>query len=130
MLKTTIVTITTTLTAVTLAGHLFLNPVLGMFGLAATSVETLTKLQASQKIVDTMKARHTGKQNRVTNRFVKRSGKRGASTALAAATVGTVAVAAVMTSMENPITATRKELCRRMPTCSMEPMSSTTSSSA
>ena len=100
MFKTILITFTTTAGALALAANLFLNSILGILGLAATSVETLSRLQASQKIVDTMKARHIRKNNRVTKRFVKSSGKRVASTALAAATVGSVAVAAVMTSIE------------------------------
>ena len=40
------------------------------------------------------------KKSRITKRFVKRSGKRVASGALAAATVGTVAVVAAMTTIE------------------------------
>ena len=65
MLKTIIITIIATLTVATLAAYLSLNTVLGVFGLAATSVEILSKLQASQKIVDTMKARHARKHKRI-----------------------------------------------------------------
>ena len=100
MFKTILITITTTLTATTLAAYLFLNTILGMFGLAATSAGTLATLQASQRVVEKMKARHARKQTRITKRFVKRSGRRVASTALAAAIVGTVAVVAAMTTIE------------------------------
>jgi len=99
MLKTILITFTTTAGALALAANLFLNTILGVFGLAATSVETLNNLRTSQGIIEAMKQRHTRKKNRKTKRFVKRSGRRVASTALAAATVGTVALAAVMTSM-------------------------------
>jgi hypothetical protein len=61
--------------ALILSAHLFLNSILGMFGLAATSVGALATLQASQRIVDTMKARHARKQTRITKRFIKRSGR-------------------------------------------------------
>ncbi|MGB5198417.1 MAG: hypothetical protein WBN68_11080 [Sedimenticolaceae bacterium] len=100
MFKTIFLTFSLTLTAVGLAASLFLNSILGLFGLAATSVGTLSSLQASQQIVEKMKQRHLRKKARVSKRFVKRSGKRVASAALAAATVGTVAVAVAMTSME------------------------------
>ena len=100
MLKTILITFSVTAGTLALAAHLFLNSLLGIFGLAATSVETLVQLQASQRIVEIMKARHLRKKNRITKRFVKRSGRRVASTALAAVTMGTFAVAGVMTSME------------------------------
>jgi cobalamin biosynthesis protein CobD/CbiB len=100
MLKTIFITITATLTVVTLAAHLFLNSILGMFGLVATSVETLSKLQASHEVVQKMKSRQLRKQKRISKRFVKRSGKRVASGALAAVTVGAVAAVAAMTTIE------------------------------
>ena len=100
MFKTIFLTFSLTLTAVGLAASLFLNSILGVFGLAATSVGTLSGLQASQQIVEKMKQRHLRKKARVSKRFAKRSGKRVASAALAAATVGTVAVAVAMTSIE------------------------------
>jgi hypothetical protein len=89
-----------TLAAVSLAASLFLNSILGIFGLAATSVETLTKLRNSQQVLEKVKQHHATKKTRVANRLTKRSTKRVASTALAAATVGTVAVAIVMTGLE------------------------------
>ena len=100
MLKTIFITITTTLAAVALAANLFLNSLLGAFNLAVIPVATLAQLQASQRIVDAMKARHFRKKALVSKRFIKRAGKRVASTALAAATVGTIAVAAAMTTAE------------------------------
>lgn len=100
MFKTIFLTFSLTLTAVGLAASLFLNSILGVFGLAATTVGALSSLQASQQIVEKVKQRHLRKKARMSKRFVKRSGKRVASAALAAATVGTVAVAVAMTSME------------------------------
>ena len=100
MFKTILITFTTTAGALILSAHLFLNPILGMFGLAATSVEALSKLQASHQVVQKLKSRQLRKQKRISKRFVKRSGKRVASGALAAATVGTVAVVAAMTTIE------------------------------
>ena len=100
MFKTILITFTTTMGTLALAAFLFLNSILSMFGLAATSVGTLATLQASQRVVDTMKARHAQKKTRITKHFLKRSGRRMASTALAAATVGTVAVVAAMTTIE------------------------------
>lgn len=100
MFKTILTTFTTTAGALILSAHLFLSSFLGMLGLAATSVGAPATLQASQRIVDPMKARHARKQTRITKRFIKRSGRRVTSTALAAATAGTVAVVAAMTAIE------------------------------
>jgi len=63
-------------------------------------VDTLSELQASQQIVDKMKQRHKAKKRDLTKNFAKRSSKKVASTALAAATIGTVAVAVTMASLE------------------------------
>jgi len=100
MFKTILITFSATVSAITLAASLFFNSILGMFGLAATSIEALSQLQAYQRVVDTIKHRHARKKTRVTKRLVKRSGKRVAATALAAATIGTAAVAIAMTSIE------------------------------
>jgi len=99
-MKTIFLTFTTTVAALTFAASLFLSTVLGAFGLAATSVESLTKLQSSQKVVEKMKTRHKAKKLDVTKNFAKRSSKKIASTALAAATIGTVAVIVTVASIE------------------------------
>ena len=110
MFKTIFITITGTLTVVALPAYLSLTTVLGAFGLAAIPVTTLAQLQASQRIVETMKARHVRKNNRVTERFIERSNKRVASTALAAATFGTVAVAAMTAAEVSDYCDQKKEL--------------------
>jgi hypothetical protein len=56
-----LITFTTTAGFLAFATHLFLNSILDIFGLAVTSAETLTKLRASQRIVETIKERHTHK---------------------------------------------------------------------
>lgn len=99
-MKTIFLTFTTTVAALSFAASLFLNTILGAFGLAVTSVDTLTKLQSSQKVVEQMKARHQAKKRDVTKNFAKKSSKKIASTALAAATIGTVAVVVTVASIE------------------------------
>jgi len=99
-MKTIFLTFTTTVAALTFAASLFLSTVLGAFGLAATSVESLAQLQSSQKVVEKMKTRHKAKKLDVTKNFAKRSAKKIASTALAAATIGTVAVVVTVASIE------------------------------
>jgi len=100
MLKTMLITFSATASTLALAAHLFLNSILGTFGLVTTSVDTLRGLQASQQVVQQMKTRQIQKKARISKRFVKRSGKRVASGAMAAATVGAVAVIAAMTTIE------------------------------
>ena len=85
---------------VSLVATLFLNTILGAFGLAATSIETLQNLKTSQQIVQRMKTRQAQKKLKVTKRFAKRPAKRIASAAAAAATVGTIGVAVAVTALE------------------------------
>jgi len=99
-MKTIFLTFTTTVAALTFAASLFLSTVLGAFGLAVSSVESLAQLQSSQKVVEKMKTRHKAKKLDVTKNFAKRSAKKIASTALAAATIGTVAVVVTVASIE------------------------------
>jgi hypothetical protein len=99
-MRTIFLTFTTTLAAIAFAGTLFLNTILGTFGLVTTSVESLNKLKSSQLVMDKMKSRHQAKKLNVTKKLAKRSGRRVASASLAAATIGTVAVAVTMTGFE------------------------------
>ena len=87
---------------VTMVATLFLNTILGAFGLAATSIETLHNLKTSQQIVKRMKTRQAQKKLKVTKRFAKRPAKRiaSAAAAAAAATVGTIGVAVAATALE------------------------------
>lgn len=99
-MKTILLTFSATLAAVSMAGYLFLTPLLGAFGLAATSIDRLQELVASKQIVDRVKRRHQQKRLVVSKKFARKSSRRVASTALAAVTVGTVAVAVTTMSLE------------------------------
>ena len=57
MIKTIFLTITATIAVVIFVASLFLNTILGIFGMAATSIETLQNLKTSQQVVDRMKTR-------------------------------------------------------------------------
>jgi Na+/glutamate symporter len=98
--KTIFWSVSLTLATVTLAASLFLNSILGVFGLAATSIETLQQLRSSQQVVEQLKHRHQKSKASVSKKLVKRSSKRIGATMLAAATVGTVAVAATVVGLE------------------------------
>ena len=99
-MKTIFLTFTATLAALSFAATLFLNTILGTFGLVTTSVDTLNKLKSSQVVMDKMKTRHQAKRLTATKKLAKRSSRRVASASLAAATIGTVAVAITMTGFE------------------------------
>ena len=99
-MKTIFLTFTATLAALSFAATLFLNTILGTFGLVTTSVDTLDKLKSSQVVMDKMKTRHQAKRLTATKKLAKRSSRRVASASLAAATIGTVAVAITMTGFE------------------------------
>jgi len=100
MIKTIFLTFSASITAFAIVCSLFLNPILGAFGLVTTSAATLRSLRASEQIVQQIKQRHQLKQARVAKKMAKQSGKRVASAALAAATLGTVAVAITVASLE------------------------------
>lgn len=99
-MKTIFLTFTATLLGITFAASLFLNTILGTFGLVSTSVETFNKLKSSQLVMNKMKVRHQAKTRNITKRLAKRSSRRVASASLAAATIGTAAVAITMTGFE------------------------------
>ncbi len=99
-MKTILLSISMTIAVITFTFSVFLNSILGAFGLAVTSVDTLQNLKVSQQIVKKMKTRHKTKKVNISKRFVKKASKRVSSSALAAATIGTVAVAVTATSIE------------------------------
>lgn len=85
MIKTIFLTVSVTLAVVGFVASMFLNTILGAFGLAATSIAAMNSLQASQRIVEKMKERHKHRKLDLAKQFVKRSSKRVGATALAAA---------------------------------------------
>jgi len=99
-MRNIVLTITATMAAVSFATSLFLNSILGAFGLVTTSVEALNNLKSSQHIVEQMKTRQQVKKQKLTQKLAQRSTRRVASASLAAATIGTVAVAVTMAGFE------------------------------
>jgi hypothetical protein len=77
-----------------------LKSILGAFGFAIESVETLSQLRTSQNIAQTMKARHKNKKANASKKFLKKAGKRVTSSAVAAATLGTAAVTVIVIGLE------------------------------
>ena len=100
MYKTVIITIASTITIGSLVLYLFLNSILGTFGLAATSIETLNNLQESKKILEVIKTRHTTRKLNISKRFIKRSTKKVTASAVSAASIGTAAVVITVAGLE------------------------------
>lgn len=100
MLKTIGMTVIATLLIVSVITSLFLNSILAVFGLTATSVKAMGSLHASHELVETLKERHDKKKKNLNQRAGKRISKRVAASAVAAATVGTVVVTAAVASFE------------------------------
>lgn len=78
----------------------FLSSLLTVFGYAVLPLENLKGLTHSKQIVQKMQHRHKVKSANVSKRFIKRSGKKVAVTAVSAATIGTVAVIGTLTYLE------------------------------
>lgn len=64
---------TATASVLMFVGTLFLNTLLGAFGLVTTSAKELSQLRESQQIVEKMKAEHKKKKVKTTKRFLKRT---------------------------------------------------------
>lgn len=100
MLKAIIITVFLTVSAIGMMISLLFKSFLGTFGFAVTSLDTLNNLRQSQYIVEKMKSRHESKKVRATKRFINKSGKKVAATALAASTIGTAAAVITVASFE------------------------------
>ncbi|WP_321323988.1 hypothetical protein [Thiomicrorhabdus sp.] len=100
MIKTIFITISTTLIVATFVVSTFLNGILGLFGLASTSTKTLNELRNSKQVVENMKKRHAEKKLAVSKKYVKRSSQKIASSAVAAATIGTAGVVVTIAGLE------------------------------
>jgi len=100
-MKRIIVPVLATLSISIFASLLFFNSILGVFGLAATSIESLKDLRASHQVTQAMKERHKIKKTKLTNKLSKKSKKRVASSAIAIIpVVGVVASIVAVTAIE------------------------------
>jgi len=100
MTKTILLTISASVAVMIVVFSLFLNSILGIFGLVTTSVDTIRSLQASNQIVQKMKVRHSQRKANVAKKVAKKSSRRVASATLAAVTIGAVAVAVTVAGLE------------------------------
>ncbi|MFV1985549.1 MAG: hypothetical protein ACC657_18515 [Thiohalomonadales bacterium] len=78
----------------------FLNSILGAFGLVSTTVDTLNNLKESKHILDIVKKRHKNKKLNISKKFTKRLSKKAAASAVSAATLGTGAVVITVAGLE------------------------------
>lgn len=99
-MKKVIITIFASLTVFSLVMSFFLSNILGAFGMVTTSLATLQKLKSSEAVVQQLKKRHHTKKAKVTKKLAKRAGKKVTSATVAAATLGPIAVATVVTGLE------------------------------
>jgi len=99
-MKTIILTFSATCAVIALAASVFLNSILGFFGLAAVSLEKFNELRTAQSVVEKMKGKHHERRANIGKSFAKRTGKRIATSATAAATIGTLAVTAAVVAIE------------------------------
>ncbi len=100
MYKVIFSTVLTTIVVVFISASMFLNSILSIFGLEATSVVTLNNLKESKKIVNKIRARNKAKKIEISKKFVKRTSKKVASSAVSAATIGTAAVVITVAGLE------------------------------
>lgn len=121
MKKTILTTVSATIVIVFFTVSIFLNTILGLFNLAAISLESLTKFHGLQhtnkelnskntkltnsnkmqtKKINTIKKRHKAKSLNTSKRFAVRSGKKIASSAIAAGTIGTAGVILIVAGLE------------------------------
>jgi len=100
MIKVILASISATLIVVAFVASMFLNGILGLFGLASTSIETLSHLQESRQIVDTLKTKHKANKLKAPKKLAKRAGKRITASAVSAATIGTAAVVLAIATFE------------------------------
>lgn len=100
MIKIILISILSTLAITVLVVSIFLNSILGFFGLVSTSIDTLINLQENKQILDVVKKRHKDKELKVSKRFIKQSSKKAAASAVSAATLGTAAVVITVVGLE------------------------------
>jgi hypothetical protein len=99
-MKAVISTLMATIFSGFLIFKFFLSSFFAIFGYAVLPIENLKGLTHSKKIVQKMQHRNKTKSANVSKRFIKRSGKKVAVTAVSAATIGTVAVIGTLTYLE------------------------------
>ncbi len=99
-MKAVLLTLIFTGCALFVTAKFFFANVLALFGYAAMPLTELAHLTQAKQIVHKMQKRHKSKSANVSKRFIKRSGKKVAVTAVSAATIGTVAVIGTLTYLE------------------------------
>jgi hypothetical protein len=99
-MKVVFSTLMVTIMAGVIVVKFFFSSLLTFFGYAVLPIESLKNLTHSKKIVQKMQHRNKAKSANVSKRFIQRSGKKVAVTAVSAATIGTVAVIGTLTYLE------------------------------
>jgi len=100
MYKTILITVFATVIVFALSMKLFFASILSGFGYAITTVDNLNSLYESRQIMKNIKKHHKAKKVKASKTFVKRSGRKIAASAVAASTVGTIAVIGTVATLE------------------------------
>jgi hypothetical protein len=94
MIKIIALSVTMTISACALVVYLFMTPILGLFSLTTTTVANLHKLEASNAILSRLRDRNKLAKEQLKKKYLAKLGKKLSSSTIAAATIGTAAVAA------------------------------------
>ena len=79
MIKVILMSISATLLVVAFTASMFLNSILGVFGLASTSIDALSNLHENKQILDVVKTRHEKRKLNASKKFLKRTSKKSYS---------------------------------------------------
>lgn len=93
MTKSIFISISATTAVLSFCFYLFITPLLGLFNLTTVSIGKLQQLEASQAIFSRLKEQHGIKKKAARKKYITKLGKKLGSSSIAAATIGTVAVA-------------------------------------
>lgn len=98
MIKIILITFSAAISVVVFVASMFLNSILGAFGLVSTSLDTFNNLHETKQIMDVVKKRHKTKKLNASKRFVKRTTQKVAASAASAIIPG-IAVGTVMVTV-------------------------------
>ncbi len=82
MVKIILITFSATMMVVVLVATIFLNSILGIFGLVSTSVDSFNSLVEAKQTMSKVKKQHKVKKANLSKKFVKRTSKKITATAM------------------------------------------------
>jgi hypothetical protein len=100
MVRTIVTTAAITASVLLFISTIFYQSILGLFGLTAASVTAIAELRQAKHVVEQLKKKHDVKKNAISSRYIKKAGKRAATSAITALTIGTAGVVTAVVSFE------------------------------